>query len=333
MGFSASLAGKARFCVVVCAVAAMVAAGAISAHAAPRAPMCGAVDYNQMILRIIRALPPGGGYSIGGDFQPPTIAAQSVASGRTEMVVEDGRPSHCSSATYTVFAHLVAELQNTGRISLTAEQIESLSALRTMPSGRARRDGDGPFWIFNSNGAGAAALVKHTGVGFSFRDDKLLYARPGDFLKIFWNENVGATERGHQVIYTGRRKIGDRNMICFWSSQHQRQKRRDGHTEPLYFPASSIDKVHDGYGEVCRPREDIKEMVFSRITCMENLAAGLADMAARAPDGGNRPDLFVDQYLAQIRDASSDHKTLNRTYDIETAPASAFADVETSSLR
>lgn len=327
MSFTASLAGKARICVFAGVLGAGVVATALAAQAAPRAPMCSNVDYNRMILKIIRDLPPGGGYSLGSDLELPMITADNIGSGRWEMRVYDGQPSHCSSATYTVFAHLVAQLQNAGEISLNPQQILSLAALKTLPDGTARRDGDGPFWIFNSNGAGAAALLKHTGTGISFRDDKLLYARPGDFLKIFWNENVGATERGHQVIYTGRRRIEGRNMICFWSSQRQRKKKRNGRTEPLYFPASSIDKVHNGYGEVCRPREDIKAMIFSRVTCMENLAIGLDRMAAHAADRGGRPDLFVDEYLARIRDKSSDRATLDRTYGIENAPTSAFADV------
>ena len=116
----------------------------------------------------------------------------------------------------------------------------------------------------------------------SFRDDKLLYARAGDFLKLFWNDNVGASEQGHQVIYLGHKTVGSRDMVCFWGSQHQNRKKRSGGTEALYFPAAEGDKVVDGYGEACRPRADIKAMVFSRVTCMEHLAAGLDDMRAKA---------------------------------------------------
>ena len=108
-----------------------------------------------------------------------------------------------------------------------------------MADGKALVDGQGPFWIFNANGAGVAAFLKHSGTGFSFRDDKLAYARPGDFLKIFWSENVGASEKGHQVVYTGRRVADGRDMICFWSSQKQGRKKRDGGTGALYFPAAA----------------------------------------------------------------------------------------------
>jgi hypothetical protein len=227
-------------------------------------------------------------------------------------------------ATYAVFAHLVASLHNGGKIGLAPDQLRALSVLRTMPDGTARADGQGPFAIFNANGAGVAALLKHTGTGFSFRDDKLAYARPGDFLKLFWNENVGGSESGHQVIYLGRTEASGRDMICFWGSQRQNKKKRAGHTGPLYFPASPGADVHDGYGEVCRPRSDIKAMIFSRVTCMEHLPAGLAGMAEKAAAKGGTPDLFVDEYLRSIRDSSSDQATLDRTYGIMTAPAAAF---------
>jgi hypothetical protein len=293
-----------------------------------RGPACGGVDYNAMILDIIRSLPKGGGYSLDAErVELPAVTAHNIGGGRWEMRVYDGHPSHCTGATYAVYAHLVATLHNGGRISLSADQLRSLAVLRTMPDGTARVDGQGPFAIFNANGAGVAALLKHTGTGFSFRDDKLAYARPGDFLKLFWNENVGASEQGHQVIFTGRRVEAGRDMVCFWSSQRQNKKKRDGHTEALYFPGAAGGEVQDGYGEACRPLSDVKAMIFSRVTCMEHLASGLNEMAAKAKDRGGTPDLFVDDYLVSLREHSSDQATLDRTYGIETAPAAAFADV------
>jgi hypothetical protein len=306
----------------------VLAALSLSAEAEPAGPRaCGGVDYNAMILAIIKRLPTGGGYSLdAARVELPTVTAHNIGGGRWEMRVYDGHPSHCTSATYAVYAHLVAALHNGGRISLSPDQLRSLAILRTMPDGTARVDGQGPFAIFNANGAGVAALLKHTGTGFSFRDDKLAYARPGDFLKLFWNEKVGASEQGHQVIFTGRREMSDRDMICFWGSQKQGRKKRAGRgTEALYFPAAANGEVHDGYGEVCRPRSDIKAMIFSRVTCMEHLASGLQEMGAKAVARGGMPDLFVDDYLVLLRKESSDQATLDRNYDIQPAP-SAFAD-------
>ena len=151
-------------------------------------------------------MPSGGGYSRGGRFQLPTITAHNIGGGHWEMRVYDGFPSHCTSATYAVLARLIAVLQDSGRIALDGEQIASLAAKNRMPDGTTLVDGQGAFQIFNANGAGTAALLKHTGTGMSFRDDNLAYARPGDFLKMFWNDNVGASEQGHQVIYLGHKR-------------------------------------------------------------------------------------------------------------------------------
>jgi hypothetical protein len=290
-------------------------------------PLCASVDYNAMILEIIKGMPKGGGYTLStSELQLPDIAVNDAGNGQWEMTVKDGMPSHCTSATYTVFAHLIAVLHNSGRIPLSQLDLQSVAINRTLPDGRSRMEGEGLFGIFNSNGAGAAALVKHTGTGVSFRDDHFAYARPGDFLKLFWNENVGASESGHQVVYLGHKTEKGRDFVCFWASQRQKTKKRAGGTEPLYFPMVEGEKVVNGYGQVCRPREDIKAMVFTRITCMERFSDGLASMAQRASDRGGIPDLFVDDYLHSLQSKSSDHATLNRMYDIWQAPT-AFADI------
>ena len=300
---------------------------ACAAHAGPfGASRCSGVDYNAMVLDIIKDLPTGGGYSLGSDFVSPAVQTHNIGGGRWEMRVYDGHPSHCTGATYALFAHLIAVLHNSGRITLTPDELHSLEVKRSLADGTELVDGDGPFWIFNSNGAGVAALFKHTGIGMSFRDDKLAYARPGDFLKMFWNDNVGASEHGHQVVYLGRRDVGGRDMICFWGSQHQTVKKRGGHKEPLYFPVKAGATVVDGYGEACRPRGDIKDMIFSRITCMEHLPDGLEQMRAQAEARGKGPlgisYPFVDEYLHSLRNKSSDRATLDRMYDIGPAPAS-----------
>ena len=306
----------------ICAGAAFAIATMLSlgARAEPLARGCAGTDYNAMILDIIKGLPSGGGYSRGGSFQLPTITAHNIGGGHWEMRVYDGFPSHCTSATYAVLTRLIAVLQDSGRIALDGEQIATLSAKNRMPDGTRLVDGQGPFQIFNANGAGTAALLNHTGTGMSFRDDKLAYARPGDFLKMFWNENVGASEQGHQVIYLGHKTVGSRDMLCFWGSQRQNKKKRPGGTEALYFPAADGGKVEDGYGEACRPRSDIKAMIFSRVTCMEHLAAGLDAMGAKAIETRGMPFPFVDEFLVSLRKTSFDHAALDRVFGILAAP-------------
>ena len=61
-------------------------------------------------------------------------------------------------------------------------------------------------------------------------------------------------------------------------------------------------------------------MVFSRVTCMEHLAAGLDDMRAKAIASRGAPFPFVDDYLYALRNTSSDQATLDRMYDILAAP-------------
>jgi hypothetical protein len=313
----------------------MLAAMSFGVHAEPlSARACGGVDYNAMILDIIKSLPSGGGYSRDSSFQLPTVTAHNIGGGRWEMRAYDGFPSHCTSAAFAVYARLAAVLNNSGRIDLSADQIAALAPKNRMPDGTTLVDGQGAFQIFNANGAGVAAFLKHSGTGMSFRDDKLAYARPGDFLKLFWSENVGASEKGHQVIYTGHRVTNGREMLCFWGSQRQNRKKRSGGTEALYFPAQAGGEVTDGYGEVCRPRSDIKEMIFSRVTCMEHLASGLEDMRAKTLARRGAPFPFVDDYLYSLRNTSSDQATLDRKYDITASPApDSFANLTPAPAR
>ena len=314
------ITSSARRCICAGTAFAIVATLSLGARAEPLARGCAGTDYNAMILDIIKGLPSGGGYSRGGSFQLPTITAHNIGAGHWEMRVYDGFPSHCTSATYALLTRLIAVLQDSGRIALDGEHIESLSPKNRMPDGTTLVDGQGAFQIFNANGAGTAALLKHTGTGMSFRDDKLAYARPGDFLKMFWNDNVGASEKGHQVVYLGHKTVGGRDMLCFWGSQRQNKKKRPGGTEALYFPATEGGKVEDGYGEACRPRSDVKAMIFSRVTCMEHLAAGLDDMRAKAMASRGAPFPFVDEFLVSLSKTSSDQATLDRVFGILAAP-------------
>ena len=317
MGTGSSPTRFIRTCLAAAFAAGILCAAPARAQA-PNAPACAGVDYNQMILDIVRSLPKGGGYDRDHPVLP--IVAPLEINNRWELLVRHGHPSHCTSATYSIFLHLATVLQSNRKLYLNGDQIRSLEATATMPDGKHLVDGQGPFWIFNSNGAGTAALLYHTGTGFSFRDDTLAFAKPGDFLKLFWNGNVGASERGHQVVYTGHRTVEGREVICFWGSQRQHSKVRSGRNEPLYFSAYPDGKLYDGYGEVCRSREDIKAMIFSRVSCMEHLGEGLDAMKAQAEARGSAPGglpyLFVDDYLYSLQEKSSDAATLDKTYGI-----------------
>ena len=74
---------------------------------------------------------------------------------------------------------------------------------------RGQRDGAGIWGRWNANGPGTARLFYELGLGRNFDDFEA--AQPGDFMKIFWSEEVGRAEHGHSVIYLGmEKKIGTR---------------------------------------------------------------------------------------------------------------------------
>jgi hypothetical protein len=90
-------------------------------------------------------------------------------------------------------------------------------------------------------------LFYELGLGRNFTD--LAQAQPGDFMKIFWNKNVGKRESGHSVIYLGTVNRADGEYVRFWSSN-----------------------VGVGYGEKEVPRAKIANVIFSRLETPANLA-------------------------------------------------------------
>jgi hypothetical protein len=101
------------------------------------------------------------------------------------------------------------------------------------------------------------------GLGKSFTNP--MTARPGDFLKIWWNDEIGSAERGHSVIFLGMQRTEKGEFgIRYWSSNKP-----------------------GGFGEAVAPLSTVKRMLFSRL---DNPRAILN--AARLP--------AVDQYLADM---------------------------------
>ncbi len=108
-------------------------------------------------------------------------------------------------------------------------------------------DGFGAWGRWNANGPGAAGLIHELGAGKNFTDPSA--ARPGDFLKIFWTDAVGKSERGHLVVFLGFEDREGVAHIRFWSSNK---------------PA--------GYGEKSIPLSRVARMLFSRITAPETFS-------------------------------------------------------------
>lgn len=190
-------------------------------------------DWNDAILRAIEKLPIGGGYAVGKEAQEALQAAVAWEDGKPAIHPGAAQPSFCSGATYVVLVVMLAQEQRAGRLVLTPDAWRKL-----VVEGQA--DGEGVWGRWNANGPGTARLFHELGVGRSFTDWN--EARSGDFLKLFWNESIGAAEKGHSVIYLDRGMVEGQDVVTIWSSN-----------EP------------DGYGVKQVPLSKVKRAVFSRL--------------------------------------------------------------------
>ena len=198
----------------------------VAAQESPSAPL------NQLILESLRSMPVGGGYSAG------TLATRalqrSVKVQGATLAVDASRatPSYCSGATYLVFLKAVEKLQDRHLIELSPACVEALR-----PAGQP--DGTGIWGRWNANGPGTACLFEELKLGRNFSE--LSKARPGDFLKIFWNDGIGASEHGHSVIFLGSGIRNGMETLTYWSSN-----------------------IPGGFGEKTVPCSRIHRMLFSR---------------------------------------------------------------------
>ena len=205
------------------------------ADATPGAPV-----WNAAVLAAIEKLPLGGGYSVGGDAKAALEAAVAWEGGKPVLRSIAAQPSFCSGATYLVFTIMLAQQQRAGRLTLTPAVWRKLVV-------EGQGDGEGVWGRWNANGPGTARLFHELGLGRSFTDWK--EARPGDFLKLFWNESIGAQEKGHSVVFIERGVVEGEEMVTFWSSN-----------DP------------GGYSVKQVPMRQVKRAVFSRLEHPERLS-------------------------------------------------------------
>ena len=213
---------------------------------------------NRLILNEISSMPSGGRYSTSA---AANHALQGAVTTSSEILRVDGFhavPSYCSGATYLVFLKTLSALQSNHQLSLTPETATALK-----PTGQP--DGRGIWGRWNANGPGTARLFYELGLGPNFTD--LQRALPGDFLKIFWNDGIGATEHGHSVIFLGTEEKNGIKYLKFWSSN-----------------------IPGGYGEKVVPQSRAHRMLFSRLEHPENI---------------NRPLPRTDSYLSSMEHRSS----------------------------
>jgi hypothetical protein len=220
------------------------------------APAVHAMDCNATVLREITAMPLGGKYGTTRVATVALVRAAHFESGKFFVLPAPDSPSFCSGANYLVFLKAIERMQRDGQVKLDPETMESL-IIRD-----GQRDGEGIWGRWNANGPGTARLFYELGLGTNSTD--FASARPGDFMKIFWTQEVGSTEHGHSVIYLGTEMRNGQQYVRFWSSN---------------IPA--------GYGEKSVPRSSIAHVIFSRLEKPANLAR-----VKTAPE--------VDPYLAGL---------------------------------
>jgi hypothetical protein len=191
------------------------------------------LDFNAAILRTISRMPQGGGYSTSSTAKQNLASAVRAEDERISVQPESAQPSFCSSATYLVFVSVLSDLAEHRQIHLSGVDADALRVT-------GQQDGEGVWGRWNANGPGTARLFTESGLGENFTDWSR--ARPGDFMKIFWTQEIGSRERGHSVVYLGTETIKGVEHVRFWSSNQP-----------------------GGYGEKSAPRAKVAWAIFSRL--------------------------------------------------------------------
>src|ERR1700730_286142 len=194
---------------------------------------------NSLVLEQMEKMPSGGKYSVSHFAKIKVQSAAHFESGKFFGIPTKPYVSFCSGATYLVFIKAIEELRDRGQLQLDFSTLNQLII-------RDQRDGEGVWGRWNANGPGTARLFHELGLGRNFTD--FGQAQPGDFMKIFWNKNVGSRESGHSVIFLGTVQRADGEHVRFWSSN-----------------------IGMGYGEKEVPRSKIANVIFSRLEAPANL--------------------------------------------------------------
>jgi len=198
-----------------------------------------ATDINSLILEQMGKMPSGGKYSVSHFAKIKLQSAAHFESGKFFVIPTAPYPSFCSGATYIVFIKTIEALRDSGQLKLDFATLNQLVI-------RDQHDGEGIWGRWNANGPGTARLFHELGLGRNFTD--FTQAQPGDFMKIFWNQNVGQLESGHSVIFLGTVNHPDGEYVRFWSSN-----------------------IPNGYGEKEVSRSKIANAIFSRLEAPANL--------------------------------------------------------------
>lgn len=265
------------------------------------------VVWQQCVRRALGRFPTGGGYHTGRDIPPGFQQTAWTGLDRAVRVRATGAcvdprfatPSFCSSATYLLLLKSLELYERTCGITPPRQEWEYLKPYtvknRSYP---IQTDGVGAWGRANANGPGVAELVHELKIGTNLyigtaseyenpwdRNEIFASVRRFDFMKIFWNDEIGKDERGHMVLVLGRSRRCDRfgrraGTIRYWSSN------------------GSQTDINGGYGIRCVCEDKIHRAVVTRVNRPWNLwntdvmgptdvCAPLAEIAAdrsMAPD-------------------------------------------------
>src|SRR6266481_3179326 len=139
-----------------------------------------AASLNSLILEQMEKMPSGGKYSVSHFAKIKLQSAAHFESGKFFVIPTKPYVSFCSGATYLVFIKTIEELRDRGQLQLDFATLNQLII-------RDQHDGEGVWGRWNANGPGTARLFYELGLGRNFTD--FSQAQPGDFMKIFWNNN------------------------------------------------------------------------------------------------------------------------------------------------
>lgn len=222
---------------------------------------------NDRVLAAVKTMPSGGSYKISAEaFTALERAVMIDQSGNLLLRLDEAKPSFCSGATYLIFLTVIHQVSLEGQLHLDPSVVRALLV-------NNQQDGVGVWGRWNANGPGTARLFYELKLGrnlTSFEE-----ARAGDFLKIFWTEDIGVREFGHSVIYLGSSLgNGGEEMITFWSSN-----------------------VPEGFGYKTVPKSKIRRALFSRLESPLAIG-GVSNLAAR------------DEYLAAMLSRPSTEEEL-----------------------
>jgi hypothetical protein len=190
---------------------------------------------NALITSLVESMP-----TQTGCYRANIAAMNSLRSSilvtNSRLVIDPSRttPSFCSGATYLVFLMALDRMHRDGTIQLDD------ATLRALLVQDHQADGAGVWGRWNANGPGTARLFYEAGLGTNFTS--LAEARSGDFMKVFWNDEIGSREAGHSVVYLDTVTRPEGEFIRYWSSNQP-----------------------DGFGIKEVPRQRIRRILFSRL--------------------------------------------------------------------